>query len=86
MNDEACTILNLKRGEVAIGRKAAEVALNNDLLRRLIRELYSEPKEDEGQKEPLKIYADNKESYFQMENILLYAGRRKKEEKVSSAI
>ena len=71
MNDEACTILNLKRGEV-IGRKAAEVALNNDLLRRLIRELYSEPKEDEGQKEPLKIYADNKESYFQMENIPLH--------------
>ena len=80
MNDEACTILNLKRGEV-IGRKAAEVALNNDLLRRLIRELYSEPKEDEGQKEPLKIYADNKESYFQMENIPLHivpvGGQRK---------
>ena len=48
------------------------MALNNDLLRRLIRELYSEPKEDEGQKEPLKIYADNKESYFQMENIPLH--------------
>ena len=64
-----------------IGRKAAEVALNNDLLRRLIRELYSEPKEDEGQKEPLKIYADNKESYFQMENIPLHivpvGGQRK---------
>ena len=80
MNDEACTILNLKRGEV-IGRKAAEVALNNDLMRRLIRELYSEPKEADGQKEPLKIYADNKESYFQMENIPLHivpvGGQRK---------
>ena len=71
MNDEAFTILNLKPEE-AVGRNATEVALNNDLLRRLIRELYSEP---------LKIYADNKESYFQMENIPLYVtpvGEKKK--------
>ena len=39
MNDEAFTILNLKPEE-AVGRNATEVALNNDLLRRLIRELY----------------------------------------------
>ena len=53
------------------------MALNNDLLRRLIRELYS----DDPNKEPLKIYADNKESYFQMENIPLYVtpvGEKKK--------
>ena len=42
MNDEAFSILNLKRGNV-IGRNAAEIAINNDLLRRLIRELYSNP-------------------------------------------
>lgn len=70
MNDEACTILNLRREE-AVGRNATEIALKNDLLRRLIRELYAEPKEDEPKK-PLKIYADNKESYFQMDNIPLY--------------
>ena len=76
MNDEAFTILNLKPEE-AVGRNATEVALNNDLLRRLIRELYS----DDPNKEPLKIYADNKESYFQMENIPLYVtpvGEKKK--------
>ena len=67
MNDEAVTVLNLRPEEV-IGRNATEVALNNDLLRRLIRELYSK----DPSKEPLKIYADNKESYFQMENIPLY--------------
>ena len=65
MNNEAFTILNLKPIDV-IGKNAAEVALGNDLLRRLIRGLYS------SEKEPLKIYADNKESYFQMENIPLY--------------
>ena len=67
MNNEAFTILNLKPIDV-IGKNAAEVALGNDLLRRLIRGLYSSEKDDE----PLKIYADNKESYFQMENIPLY--------------
>ncbi len=69
MNDEAFSILNLKRDNI-IGRNAAEIALNNDLLRRLIREVYAE--QDNQEHEPLKIYADNKESYFQMDNIPLY--------------
>ena len=71
MNDEAFSILNLKRGNI-IGRKAAEIALNNDLLRRLIREVYAENDDNHEHDEPLKIYADNKESYFQMDNIPLY--------------
>lgn len=70
INDEACTILNLKR-EAVMNRNAAEIALNNDLLRRLIRELYVAHKEGEA-REPLKIYADAKESYFTMDNIPLY--------------
>jgi two-component system, NtrC family, sensor histidine kinase KinB len=60
INDEALNILNLKRENV-IRKSAAELSLKNDLLRRLIRELVN-PGE---KKEPLKIYADNKESYFQ---------------------
>ena len=64
MNREALSVLNLP--EDVIGRNATEVALSNDLLRRLLRELCDERKDAE--KEPLKIYADNKESYFQMEN------------------
>lgn len=63
-NDEALTVLNLKRENV-IGISAAELALKNDLLRRLIRELVT-PGDN---KEPLKIYADNKESYFQAKYI-----------------
>ena len=68
MNREALAVLNLQ-AEV-VGRNAAEVALSNDLLRRLMRELYGEKRSTGG--EPLKIYADNKESYFQMENTPLY--------------
>lgn len=66
-NDGALTVLNLKREDV-IGRQAAEISLKNDLLRRLVRELVtpSDPKE------PLKIYADNKESYFQAQYIPIH--------------
>lgn len=67
-NNEALTILNLKPAEV-IGRSAAELALKNDLLRRLIRELV----QPDDNKEPLKIYADNKESYFQVQYIPILA-------------
>lgn len=63
-NEEALTILNLKRDQI-IGKSAAERSLKNDLLRRLIRELV-QPNE---KKEPLKIYADNKESFFQVNYI-----------------
>lgn len=66
-NDVALTILNLKRADV-IGKSASDIALKNDLLRRLIRELV-QPNE---KKEPLKIYADNKESYFQAKYIPIH--------------
>lgn len=64
INNEALNILNLKRENV-IRQSASELSLKNDLLRRLIRELVT----PEEKKEPLKIYADNKESYFQAQYI-----------------
>lgn len=64
VNNEALTILNLKR-ENLVGKSAAELALKNDLLRRLVRELI----QPDDKKEPLKIYADNKESFFQAKYI-----------------
>ena len=67
INNEALTILNLKRENV-IGKSAAELALKNDLLRRLVRELI----QPDDKKEPLKIYADNKESFFQAKYIPIY--------------
>ena len=59
VNNEALAVLNLKR-ENMIHQSADELSLKNDLLRRLIRELVH-PNEKH---EPLKIYADNKESFF----------------------
>lgn len=71
INDEALNILNLKRDEI-IKKSAQEISLRNDLLRRLIRELIT-PEEkttkDKEKKEALKIYADNKESFFQVKYI-----------------
>ena len=71
INNEALDILNLKREEV-IGKSAQETALRNDLLRRLLvgmegdKEKDGDEKKSEDKNQPLKIYADNKESYFQV--------------------
>ena len=59
INNEALSILNLRRDDV-VGKSAQETAMRNDLLRRLLVGI------DDKQQEPLKIYADNKESYFQV--------------------
>ena len=63
INHEALNVLNLKRENV-IRKSAQEIAMSNDLLRRLVRGLIEEG--GKVKKEPLKIYADNKESYFQV--------------------
>lgn len=60
INNEALNVLNMKRENV-IRHSAEELSLKNGLLRRLIRELVTPGEKNE----PLKIYADNKESYFQ---------------------
>lgn len=62
MNSEALQISNLKSEEV-IEKSAQDIAVKNDLMRTLIQDFF-------GEKSPsaiLKIYADNKESYFQKE-------------------
>lgn len=64
VNNEALNILNLKRENI-VRKSAPEVAMKNDLLRRLIRELLNPDEKNE----PLKIYANNKESYFQAKYI-----------------
>ncbi|MDY4526460.1 MAG: ATP-binding protein [Parabacteroides sp.] len=68
INNEALDILNLKRADV-LGKSAQEIAMRNDLLRRLLVGM-SEHRAQEGteekRSEPIKIYADNKESYFQV--------------------
>lgn len=55
LNAVAQNLLGLKESDI-IGKYAPDVALRNDLMRTLLQE--------DGEKKELKIYADNKESYF----------------------
>ena len=74
INEEALNVLNLKRENV-IRKSAEELALKNDLLRRLIRELVT-PGE---QKEPFeKLYADNKKAISKRPTFLSLIQKRKK--------
>lgn len=77
INDEALKIINLNREDV-LKKSAQEVSMRNDLLRRLIRELMDSLDIEKNRKsEPLKIYADNKESYFQMKYMKINLQSRK---------
>ena len=64
INDEALKISGLVREDL-VGKSAAEIAVNNDLLRELLRNATSKEK----LAVPIKIYADQKESYFEQEMI-----------------
>ena len=64
INEEALKISGLFREDV-VGKSAADIAVNNDLLRELLRNAGAEEKLEA----PMKIFADNKESYFEQEII-----------------
>jgi two-component system, NtrC family, sensor histidine kinase KinB len=65
VNNEAIKILDL-RSEQLIGKHAQDVAIHNDLMRSLLQQLDGTGARD---KKALKIYADEKESYFDKELI-----------------
>ena len=69
MNDIAMKIAGLKP-EMVIGKKVQDIAIHNDLLRSLVKDMFA-PGANPGatKPEPMKIYADNKESYFEKEII-----------------
>ncbi|MEG1623054.1 MAG: ATP-binding protein [Alistipes sp.] len=60
-NNAATSILNITH-EKLVNQSALNLSLHNDLFRRLIRGM----EHAESKDEPLKIYSDNKESYFQV--------------------
>jgi NtrC-family two-component system sensor histidine kinase KinB len=66
INNEALKISGLRPDEI-IGKSVQEIALNNDLVRSLVNDLPRTEKTDVLPSAPLKIYADNKESYFEKE-------------------
>ena len=69
MNDVAFKISGLS-AETTLGKLIQDVAVTNDLIRSLIQDLFTETKETGNVKqEPIKIYADNKESYFEKQVI-----------------
>lgn len=68
MNHMALKISGLKAEQVT-GKTAEELALNNDLIRSLVQELYNSTPSPQTARLPVKIYADNKESYFEKEII-----------------
>jgi len=69
MNDNALKITGLHKEDV-IGKSVQDISVSNDLVRLLIQDLFiPENKSGENKKAPIKIYADNKESYFEKEII-----------------
>lgn len=67
INDAALILLNMRDNEL-VGRSAEDIAMNNDLLRKLIRGIVDNKEEPAGKKKiPLNIYANDKESYFNVE-------------------
>ncbi|SDC14613.1 sensor histidine kinase [Niabella drilacis] len=59
INEEAARITNIQPADV-LGKPVQDLAVSNDLIRMLIRDFF----EPVAAQVPLKIYADNKESYF----------------------
>jgi PAS domain S-box-containing protein len=68
MNTIALQITGLKSDEVK-GKFIQDIAVQNDLIRNLIQELFSDTGTTSLKKQPIKIYAEGKESYFEKEII-----------------
>lgn len=82
MNDIALQITGLKEEEIR-GKAVQDIALHNDLMRSLVRELAGSPESGPKMEAPvLKIYAGKKESYFEKEVIpIRFVPTGEKEEK-----
>lgn len=65
VNDEALKITGLRQDNF-VGKLIQDVAVSNDLIREIIKEII-EPKTAKPDLEPMKIYANGKESYFEKE-------------------
>lgn len=68
MNHMALKICGLQAEQI-MGKPVETLALQNDLIRSLVKELYDTTQLVSNTKLPIKIYADNKESYFEKEII-----------------
>lgn len=82
VNDEALKIIGMKSEDI-IGKPSSELAVSNDLIRSLILKENETPK-----KQPLKIFAHGKESYFEKEihNITITPTGEEKEINIGDVI
>lgn len=62
VNEEACKVLGLPQEDM-IGKNSKDIALQNDLMRLLLKQMYANKEE----KEPIKIIYNDKENYFNKE-------------------
>ncbi|HWV29431.1 MAG TPA: ATP-binding protein [Dyadobacter sp.] len=67
-NEVARKVTGLQASEL-VGRNATEVALHNDLVRSLVKDLFEPQGTGSSQSSAMKIYADEKESYFEKEYV-----------------
>jgi PAS domain S-box-containing protein len=71
INEEALKIAGLNNTFV-IGQSAQALAVNNDLIRLLIRDIARLENLKEDKTKPIKIFADNKESYFEKDTLHIH--------------
>lgn len=67
-NEEAIKISGLDNAEL-VGQLAQKLAMKNDLIRSLIQDLMIGELENEQKQPPIKIFSENKESYFEKETL-----------------
>ncbi len=73
VNNEAVKILGVPEKNL-IGKAVQDIAVTNDLMRSLIRELMETDGNDKKDiKKPLKIYADGKESFFEKDILQIFS-------------
>jgi len=68
VNNEAIKIIGLSHAEM-IGQESKDIAIKNDLVRTLIQDLLTGECGNGNKPIPIKIYADNKEGYFEKETL-----------------
>lgn len=65
-NEEAIGISGLRKQDL-IGKNTRELALKNDLIRTLVRDIENEGTAAKRPSKPIKIFSEDKESYFEKE-------------------
>lgn len=67
-NEEAIKVIGLSESEI-IGQDTQELAIKNDLVRTLIQDLFIGEHEQTAKIKPIKIFANDKEGYFEKETL-----------------